>query len=191
MLPFPKKDEVPEAHQPSVLCLKFPSAVSPVLITASIQHRPEEAGIKADLQLGTAVFAPGRLEKSPCTEELFHSFSHVWFSLSLRLPCTSIFLDEKQGTALKIISMVLPFIYIQVFWVPEVLVLSFHKQGFSQYENMNRELSNHLATARALAGKQTNKQKHIRHIIKNTRTGNMVSAKLLLLKSCELPILGC
>lgn len=54
--------------------------------------------------------------------------------------------------------MVLPFIYIQVFRVPEVLILSFHKQGFSQYENMNRELSNHIATAIALAGKQTNKQ---------------------------------
>lgn len=35
------------------------------------------------------------------------------------------------------------------------------------------------------------KNQHTRHMTKTTRTGNMVSAKLLLWKSLELPVLGC
>lgn len=168
-----------------------------------VENEDQKHSIKADLQLGRAVFAPGRLERSPCTKELLHTVSvtsgetgflccwDCWVQVFSWWKTRHCFENNLCGVVLYLhVGILRP-------WgsCSHGFVRRSHKQGLSQYEKKKRELGNHIATARALGKKQQKntkpKNQHTRHMTKTTRTGNMVSAKLLLWKSLELPVLGC
>ena len=159
-------------------------------------------GIKADLQLGRAVFAPGRLEKSPHTKELLHTVSVTsgetgflchWgcqvqvFSWWKARHCFEN--NLCGGTRYLHTGILSPWASCS-----HGFVHSSHKLGVSQYKKKKRELSNHTATARALE-----KEPHIRHVIKTTRTwqhgaGKSASLEIPWTSHSRLlgkPIAGC
>lgn len=160
-----------------------------------------------DTQLARALFAPGRLEKSPCTEELLHTVSVMsgetgflchWgcqvqvFSWRKARHC---FENYLYGVNL--------YLHIGIFWVPRVLVLMVlftapirKKKKSSVWEEKSSVIILQLQEAQKKKKRIINKNnsnqnlKYVRQMTKIMRTVNMVSPNPLIWKSHELPILS-